>query len=100
MDQKYNGWANKETWLVNLWYGEVADYYLEQYQSTGELPDADDVAEFIRFAAEEGETLSQPPTNGLLGDFLETCWSEVNWHEIAEIFTEFVLEEVEENSND
>ncbi len=21
MDNKYNGWTNRETWLVNLWFG-------------------------------------------------------------------------------
>jgi len=36
MDERYNGWRNRETWLINLWFGdddmsidEVKDYFFK-----------------------------------------------------------------------
>ena len=77
----YNGWTNKETWLVNLWYG---DSLVDTIEENGEPMDETEAQEWVRYVAEECEVLSQPPQNGLLADFLETCWSEVDWHAIAE----------------
>ena len=78
---QYNGWTNKETWLVNLWYmPEMPQYFadMEQYEvEPSELKDA------VTYIVEECEALSQLPT-GLLSDFIQTCWSEVNWNELAE----------------
>ena len=78
---QYNGWTNKETWLVNIWYmPEMPQYFadMEQYEvEPSELKDA------VMYIAEECEALSQLPP-GLLSDFINTCWAEVNWNELAE----------------
>lgn len=33
-ENKYNGWANRETWLFNVWYGDnincEADYWFQK----------------------------------------------------------------------
>jgi len=76
----YNGWTNRETWLVNLWYG---DALVDLAEDSGTPIDDTEAEEWIRYVAEESEVLSQPPSNGLLSDFLEQCWAEVNWREIA-----------------
>ena len=41
--EKYNGWSNRETWLINLWFGDdnpsvemVKDWFQEAYDK---LPD-------------------------------------------------------------
>lgn len=77
----YNGWTNKETWLVNLWYLDgMPDYFAE----TGQFEtDPRELEETIRFIAEESESLSQLPS-GLLSDFISDAWSEVNWFELSE----------------
>ena len=76
----YNGWANKETWLVNVWYmDEMPQYFAEMDQYHVE---ANDLEEAVKYIAEECETLSQLPA-GLLSDFINTCWGEVNWYELA-----------------
>ena len=77
----YNGWTNKETWLVNLWY---SDALLRDYI---EIEDADveayRVEEDVRYIALECEAMSKLP-DGLLSDFIETAFAEVNWQELAD----------------
>lgn len=89
----YNGWTNKETWLVNLWYG---DALAEMMAEDGYEMGPSHAEECVRYIAEECEVLSQPPKSGLLSDFLETCWAEVNWQEIAESVSESAKELAEE----
>ena len=76
-----NGWTNKETWLVNLWYmDEMPAYFedMEQYEV-----DANELRDVVEYVCLEGETMSNLPC-GLVADFVNTCFSEVNWSELAE----------------
>ena len=65
----YNGWTNKETWLVNIWYMDsMPEYFADREQfevEPSELRDA------IQYISEECEALSQLPA-GLLSDFIQT----------------------------
>jgi hypothetical protein len=89
----YNGWANRETWLVYLWYGnDLADMLSEDGDRVEAGIDEQEAEEWVRYVAEESEMLSQPPKSGLLSDFLEMCWSEVDWREVAEHLTEDMKE--------
>jgi len=77
----FNGWTNKETWLVNVWYmDDMPGYFADAQQYE---VDPSDLEESIRFIAEESESLSQLPS-GLLSDFISDAWSEVNWFELSE----------------
>jgi hypothetical protein len=81
----YNGWTNKETWLVNLWYMDsMPDYFAGagQYEVH-----AIDLEESVKQIAEECKALSELPA-GLLSDFIDTCWAEVNWYELTESLNE------------
>ena len=81
----YNGWTNKETWLVNLWYMDsVPEYFADMDQFHVE---PNELEESVRYIAEECEALSQLKA-GLLSDFINTCWAEVNWHELAQHLNE------------
>lgn len=86
---EYNGWTNKETWLVNIWYMDsMPEFYadMDQYEvDHSELEDA------IKYFAEESEALSSLEA-GLLSDFISTCWGEVNWHELADHLNETLKE--------
>lgn len=73
----YNGWANKETWLVNLHYG---DAITEQVEEQGYM-DANDIREWVEYVALECEAMSYMPS-GLLMDFINTCFNEVDWDEL------------------
>ena len=94
-DRKYNGWTNKETWLVYLWYGnDLAEMLAEDESRVETGIDANEAEEWVRYVAEESGVMSQPPKAGLLSDFLEMCWSEVNWDEVAEHLTEDIKEAI------
>ena len=82
----YNGWTNKETWLVNLHYGDMVQEHVEE---AGHM-EASEVREYVEYVALECEALSSLPM-GLLSDFVNTCFSEVNWHELSD---HYVAEEV------
>ena len=81
----YNGWTNRETWLVNLWYmDDMPEYFAEidqYYVEPNELEEA------LTYMCEESELMSQIPC-GLVADFLSGCWSRVNWHELADHLNE------------
>ena len=77
---RYNGWKNKETWLVNLWLGdslqcdqedgiEVTYYYIEEL-----------VEELAREFYESG--------NGFMVDLLNCAIGEIDFYEIAEYYKE------------
>lgn len=77
----YNGWKNKETWLVNLWYMDsMPDYFadMEQYHV-----EPNELEEAVTYTAEECEALSQLHA-GLLSDLINTCLNRVDWHRLAE----------------
>jgi hypothetical protein len=77
----YNGWENRETWLVSLWYMDaMPDYFADMDQYHVE---ANELEEAVKYIAEESEALSQLPA-GLLSDFINTCWGEVDWRELAD----------------
>jgi hypothetical protein len=65
-DRTYNGWTNRATWLVNVWFN----------------PETREDVESARYAIEEAEE-SVPD---FMRDFL--CTSEINWSELLEHFEE------------
>lgn len=86
MNNQYNGWTNKETWLVNMHYGDIVQ---EQIEEAGHM-EAEEIREFVEHVALECEAMHCLPS-GLLMDFINDSFSEVNWHELAE---HYVVEEV------
>ena len=86
MNTQYNGWTNKETWLVNIHYG---DAIAEQVEEQGHM-EANEIQEFVEYVALECEAMSCLPS-GLLMDFINDSFSEVNWDELEEHYT---IEEV------
>ena len=79
---RYNGWKNKETWLVNLWIGdsltmdqedgiEITPCYIEEL-----------VEELAEGFYESG--------NGFMVDLLNCAIGEIDFREIAEYYKEAV----------
>lgn len=66
----YNGWTNRETWLVNLWLGD----HLQDMAEEGHAWDADGLEDYVH-------EVIQPPTEGLLADLCGL--SMVDWVELA-----------------
>jgi hypothetical protein len=72
-DTTYNGWTNRATWLVNVWFSPESREDVESARAT--IEEAEDaIPDFMR-------------------DFL--CTSEINWDELMEHFDE-EAEETEE----
>jgi len=72
---KYNGWTNKETWLVSLWYMDD----LMSYQPHS----AEAIEEYI-----EEQIFGTHNPNGLARDLLLMCLSDTNWQELYEHTTD------------
>ena len=72
---KYNGWANRETWLVNVWYG---DFFSDSETGTW---DSNAIQEFI-----EEEVYGEDCGNaqGFVADIIDL--SIIDYHELAEHF--------------
>ena len=63
----YNGWSNRETWLVNVWCNQAT------------LGDIDYIRETIEETIQE---LRKLPMGDVLADMLTD--GEINWDELAE----------------
>jgi hypothetical protein len=72
----YNGWKNKETWLVNLWLGD----WLTCEQEEGQEISAEYVREMVN---EMASAAGESDMNGLITDLLNCAIGEIDWHEIA-----------------
>lgn len=74
MDTTYNGWTNRQTWLINIWFMEGLD---------GQEPVT---AEYLQEMVEEYiyDALESVPTNprNFLQDIMDI--SDVNWDELAD----------------
>lgn len=68
----YNGWNNKETWLVNLWLGDMLQCDLEDGIEI--TPD------YIETLVDE---MATDIDNGLISDLLNCALGSIDYHEIA-----------------
>ena len=71
----YNGWTNRETWLVNVWFNPES-------------------REDVEFARETLDEQYDAIPNGPLKDMLDM--SAINWKELLAHFDEEETEEVED----
>jgi len=72
----YNGWSNYETWLVNLWYGDLFVDMANEDWTGGEI-----VEDFVmEMLADEGAL----PETGFAADIMNAALRNVNWRELAE----------------
>ena len=64
----YNGYTNKETWLVNMYVGDTIEEYMspKAYESYVEA--------FV-------DTIEE---NGFVRDLFNCAWYEINWQELSE----------------
>lgn len=84
MSEKYNGWTNRETWLVNLYYGENLQDYVNDLFKQDDSYESYEIAECLEVWLDEviGEDLENLPM--FLKDFI--VLSRINWKELAELY--------------
>lgn len=81
----YNGWKNKETWLVNLWLGDC----FAALQEDGEKI----TAEFLEAYIQEVVFDFEEAASGFLRDMLNCALGEIDYHEIAAHYADAEEEE-------
>lgn len=80
----YNGWKNKETWLVNLWLGDTfAEMQEEGHIITPDLIEAM-TGDFLHEAY--GRDAHKSVEGGFLLDMLHCALSEIDYRELAAHF--------------
>ena len=103
MSERYNGWTNYETWLVNLWMDNEQgsqDYYRERArefyeQAADEMMVTRSQRAWISLAdwLKEHHEENRPELPGVYGDLLGGALSSVNWDEIARHYIDAIVEE-------
>lgn len=81
--QTYNGWSNRETWVVNLWITsepEICDMLRHIIKA---FDTASEQAEELERCIRQDDT-ALPGEASMWSDLLTTSLSRVNWHEIIE----------------
>jgi hypothetical protein len=92
--QKYNGWTNYETWLINLHFDnfdfeEVMDIF-DDCQDRGDMLTR--IADYIENYVEEVvESMVEEPLNPLLQDIISSTLTEVDYRDIAEHYIDDVI---------
>ncbi len=96
MEQKYNGYTNRETWLVMLWINnEPGPYFYWEEQTSETLRTYSGAEAYSRLTdALEEWCQEQGPQLGatLFADLLSTALARVQWGEIAESLIDGVQE--------
>ena len=77
--REYNGWCNRETWIVNLWLTNDECYY-EELQAIIKNFDSDEQAEELERYV---HWIIDVDKASMTTDLLSTSLGRVNWHEIA-----------------
>lgn len=81
-NKQYNGWANYETWLTNLHFGDYL-YELAHECVDEDKPGADSMEEFVLQYLENCGELSFGGAS-FVTDAVTGFLSDVDWREIAE----------------
>ena len=84
---EYNGWTNRETWLVMLWIDNSdRDYFDDMARNVLDDTERDSANYPLSRMLEEhfeNEAADMLPSAGLFSDMLNASLSSVNWAEIA-----------------
>jgi len=79
----YNGWSNRETWLVSLWlnndrfnYELLADAYK---QNSGDFEQAEWLEQQLRYQLDD-----EVGSANLWSDLLSTAFGRISWVEVIE----------------
>jgi hypothetical protein len=80
----YNGWKNKETWLVDLWLGDM----LTMDQETGNEITADYIEMLVEDMVDGALDRGARSFSGFVIDVLNCALGEIDYHELASHYEE------------
>ena len=99
-DDTYNGWKNKETWLVNIWLSNDYDLYKHYVSTLTEIVEKQsNVLNNNGNVMEELKEIvweiyrDEHRENGLINDLIQTSLSNVDWSRLAEHYIDDIKEE-------
>ena len=95
--QKYNGWTNRATWLVNL-HVDSLDFTDTVDDGTFDDMDKDSilgyVASYIQDVVESYLDEVVDTDNCFVQDLINTTINDVDWHDIADHYVDDILDAV------
>ncbi len=77
---EYNGWSNRETWLVNMWLTNDRCYYDELCEIIKNFnldEQAEELERYVRFITDTDNSI------GIVGDLLNTSLGLIDWVEVV-----------------
>jgi hypothetical protein len=81
--QTYNGWSNRETWVVNLWLNNESYSYDTLQHIVKAFGTLSEQAEELERCVRNDDS-SLPDEASMWSDLLNTSLGRVNWYEIVE----------------
>lgn len=89
INEEYNGWTNRETWLVNLWlsndqYTNTKVYDIANDKKASVYARADTLKDFTEDLLYQMELDTSQYLDGFITDLYTTALYRCNWSEIIE----------------
>lgn len=97
--QKYNGWTNWATWMVNLHFDDF-DFTDDVEDGVFDGMDKDDirchVASYIQELVDSYIEDVADTSNVFVSDLINGTIQDVDWHDIADHYVDDILEELKD----